>query len=264
MQVLAPSAHDQATGSKQVSATLKCAIAATVWSVAAAIGGCSEGHLGLDGSDQAAGGRGGAADGGTGQAGATPPSGHAGGALGSAVPNVGILGNAGHAVVVPTDPAGAGGQSGTGGCGGYGGWGETAADPAAEARLLQLADTVDVLQLSTVGRLNPRDPDLSLTVTDPAAARDAFRATVALPVMPPGTYNCPAGPNVTYELRGFDTDPAAGACPVIFAAVEPGGCQNASIVGGTDHIERWSATAQGYWNELATDLGVTVDALFAH
>jgi hypothetical protein len=205
-----------------------------------------------------------------GQAGAVPrDGGQAGATLGIAVPPGVLLGSAGHAAIVGTgnsagvDP-GAGGQGGTGdGCGGYGGTGDGRADPAAEARLLQLADTVTVLQMSTVGRLN-REPYLSATVTDPAAARDAFRATIELPVMPPGTYNCPAGPTGAYELRGFDSDPAAGACPVIFATVQPGECQNASVVGGADHIERWSATAQGYWYELATDLGVTVDALFAH
>jgi hypothetical protein len=267
VQVLAAAAHDQATGSKRVSATLRCVIAATAWSLAAAIGGCSEGHLVLDGSDQAAGGRGGADQGaaGTGQAGGIPGGGHAGGTLGSVLPTTTVLGSAGHAVIVntpgPADP-GSAGQGGAGGCGGYGGLGDTRADPAAEARLLQLADTVKVLQLTTVGRLNPRDPDLSLTVTDPAAARDAFRATIELPVMPPGTYNCPAGPNSVYELRGFDTDPAAGACPVIFATVQPGECQNSTVIGGMDHIERWSENAPGYWQELATDLGVTVDALF--
>ena len=128
--------------------------------------------------------------------------------------------------------------------------------------LLVLAERVTALRFTTVAAYPTQDPNVNLTVTDPSAARDACRMTVTLPVMPPGTDHCPPDRGVRYVMECFDTDPAGDACPIIVATINPGWCQTATITDGTTTLARWTATAPGYWDMLAADLGVPVSALF--
>jgi len=87
-----------------------------------------------------------------------------------------------------------------------------------------------------------------ITVTSPSRAQSVARALCALPVMPSGTYACPADWAITYRLA-FATKARR------FAPVTAGisGCQDVYGLGAV----RWTARSPGFWHTLARAAGIT-------
>lgn len=81
-----------------------------------------------------------------------------------------------------------------------------------------------------------------ITVTSPSRAQSVARALCALPVMPSGTYACPADWAITYQLT-FATKTRRFA-PV---TAEASGCQ---VVHGLGAV-RWTETSPDFWRTLA-------------
>ena len=139
-----------------------------------------------------------------------------------------------------------------------GGCGESAGSAAAVAALR--AEIPHVLTLHFVATTtlpgNP-PPDVNVTVSNPAA-QDACQATLALPSMPAGSYNCPADFGITYTLffEGGDTE------GVMIATLDPAGCQQGKIGDGSTSISFWTATSPDYWSRLAADLGVDESEIY--
>jgi hypothetical protein len=108
-------------------------------------------------------------------------------------------------------------------------------------------DEVTGLQFSAATTIpsNPA-PAVQVTVTDVAKAQDAYRATLALPVFPPGIYNCPADPGIIYQLTFLLANGSS-----LTVTEDPSGCPVANIPGTC--VRSVSST---YWNQLAQDLGV--------
>ena len=142
-----------------------------------------------------------------------------------------------------------------GGCGNDG----TAAVVAALRARRAMVATVDFSTATSLPANPP--PAVAVTIADPPAL-DAFDATLALPVMPPGAYNCPADFGVTYQLvfrDGAGADP-----PVATATLDPGGCQQVSVTDGTQGVLLWAATTTSYWGVLATDLGLPISTIYPY
>lgn len=103
---------------------------------------------------------------------------------------------------------------------------------------------------------NPQPAVLDVMVTDADKARDAYRATLALPILlpnPPGTFtNCSNDPGVRFHLTFFFGD--AGS---LTATANPYGCDDVEIPGSCRRIP-----TDSYWKELATDLGISESDLF--
>jgi hypothetical protein len=140
-----------------------------------------------------------------------------------------------------------GGFVGTGGNGGTVGTGSGNCTFVAGGTL-PAVDQVTALTFSTATTIasNPAPP-VYVTVTDAAKAQDAYAATLALPVFPPGTYACPFDFGVTYQLTFLL---ANGSSLGVIA--DPTGCQNVSIPGTCAR----SAMGTTFWSELSQDLGV--------
>ena len=73
------------------------------------------------------------------------------------------------------------------------------------------------------------------------------QALCALPVMPSGTFACPADWAISYRLVFTGR---AGLAPV---TAEASGCQ---VVTGLGAV-RWTATSPGFWRTLAQAAGIT-------
>lgn len=102
-------------------------------------------------------------------------------------------------------------------------------------------------------------PTFDVTITDGARMRALYEATLALPPMPAGTYNCPADFGVTYELTfglGADGD--------VSASLEPSGCGLAHLIGPGLSATRWTATSPGYWPLVAQSIGVDESAIYPY
>jgi hypothetical protein len=87
-----------------------------------------------------------------------------------------------------------------------------------------------------------------ITVTSPGRAQSVARALCALPVMPSGTYNCPADFAISYRLTF-----AARARQFAPVTAEISGCQEVSGLGAT----RWTARSPGFWRSLAQAARIT-------
>jgi hypothetical protein len=124
--------------------------------------------------------------------------------------------------------------------------------------------TVKTLEFTTSGTIpsNP-PPSVSVTVSDSTLAQAAYDATLALPAMPPGTYNCPADFDVTYQLTFLNGD-ANGPSVVMTATLEPTGCQQVHVTNGSESATLWTATGADYWNSLATDLGIAESDIYPY
>ena len=108
-------------------------------------------------------------------------------------------------------------------------------------------DEVTGLQFSTATTIpsNPA-PAVQVTVTDVAKAQDAYQATLALPVFPPGVYNCPADFGVTYQLSFLLANGSN-----LTVTENPSGCSVANIPGTCVR-----SVGPTYWSQLAQDLGI--------
>jgi hypothetical protein len=87
-----------------------------------------------------------------------------------------------------------------------------------------------------------------ITVTSASRAQSVARALCTLPVMPSGTYACPADWAISYRLT-FATKARR------FAPVTAGisGCQDVHGLGAV----RWTARSPGFWPTLARAAGIT-------
>jgi hypothetical protein len=90
-------------------------------------------------------------------------------------------------------------------------------------------------------------PPIDLAIEDPSRAQHLYDLTLALPVFPPGTYDCPVDYGVRYELT-FSRASGDG----VTITLDPNGCQNVLIPGTC--VRR--ATDKSYWTRLAEDLGI--------
>jgi len=87
-----------------------------------------------------------------------------------------------------------------------------------------------------------------ITVSSAGRAQSVARALCALPLMPPGSYACPAGWAITYRLTF-----AANARRFAPVTAEISGCQVAHGLGAV----RWTLTSPGFWRTLAQAAGIT-------
>ena len=94
-------------------------------------------------------------------------------------------------------------------------------------------------------------PPFDKTSTSAAKAQALYRALLALPVMPAGSYSCPIDWGNTYHLRFFD----ASSQRVATALVHPDGCGAAILPDGS---QRWTATDQGFWVTFAAAMNVSI------
>ena len=133
----------------------------------------------------------------------------------------------------------------------------SAAVTALQARAAEV-DTLVFASMSAVAA--NAAPNVNETVADRAKAQDAYNATLALPLMPTGTYNCPADFGVTYQLT-FLGDGAQ----IMIASVDPNGCQQVELTdGGSNAALLWTVQSGGYWVTLAADLGIEVNQIFPY
>jgi hypothetical protein len=93
-------------------------------------------------------------------------------------------------------------------------------------------------------------PPLDRTVTKAPEAQQLYNALVALPVVPQGTFNCPADFGIEYRFTFFQ-----GGSAVATASIDPHGCQIAKLPDGST---RWALTDTGFWQVLAEVAGVPV------
>lgn len=90
------------------------------------------------------------------------------------------------------------------------------------------------------------------TTTDPTQAQRLYDATLALPVMPSGTYFCPMDRGEVLHLTFYD-----GAALVARASVKPDGCEGAILPDGS---KRWAATDDSFWTTLTQAFDVSRSA----
>jgi hypothetical protein len=95
-------------------------------------------------------------------------------------------------------------------------------------------------------------PSVHVVVTDSAKARDAFAATLALPVFPPGKYACLLDFGVRYELTFFLANGST-----VEVSANPSGCQQVSIPGTCmRRTADADLMATDFWSKVSQDLGV--------
>lgn len=135
------------------------------------------------------------------------------------------------------------------GCGGGGGGGSALDDVRAQVGRAQSC----TFQTGTNVPANP-PPQVDVTVTDPATARDIANAILDLPVMAPGNYSCPIDYGIGYFLAFTD----ASGQDVMRAFLFPNGCQWAEVTNGGPFpaAELWSLGSPDFWSHLAADLGL--------
>jgi hypothetical protein len=91
-----------------------------------------------------------------------------------------------------------------------------------------------------------------VTVSNRTQVRSVARALCALPVMPKGTYSCPADFGIAYQL--VFSAPGLTIGPI---SAEPGGCE---VVRGVGTTVRWVAHSR-FWPTLGTAMGLIQPSL---
>jgi Kelch motif len=148
-----------------------------------------------------------------------------------------------------------GGFVGTGGNGGTVGTGSGNCT-FVDGGTLPAVDQVTALKFSTATTISSNSaPPVYVTVTDAAKAQDAYQATLALPVFPPGIYNCPIDWGVTYQLTFLL---ATGSSLTVTA--DPNGCSVVDIPGTCVR----SVVPSDYWSQLAQDLGIPESEIYPY
>ncbi len=117
-------------------------------------------------------------------------------------------------------------------------------------------DEVTGLQFSTATTIpsNPA-PAVQVTVTDVAKSQNAYHATLALPVFPPGTYACPIDWGVTYQLTFLLANGSS-----LTVTADPNGCSLVDIPGTCLR----SVGSSDYWSQLAQDLGIPESEIYPY
>jgi len=87
----------------------------------------------------------------------------------------------------------------------------------------------------------------AVAVTDPTALQPVARALCALPLMPSGTFHCPADFGITYHLVF-----SAGAQRFPAVSVDATGCETVRGLGTT----RCVTTSPGFWHTLGVAMGL--------
>lgn len=118
-----------------------------------------------------------------------------------------------------------------------------------------LCQVTTVVKRLEVQRVDPSDPSRTFSfparvpVTNPAAARRIAVDVCALPAVPSGVvYHCPAGADITYNLRFSTVDG-----DVISIEAGPTSCQ---YVWGHRFTMRRTALSPGFWHELGNAMGL--------
>jgi hypothetical protein len=153
-------------------------------------------------------------------------------------------------------------MSALGGCGARAlsnGAGDDAPDAAGEIPAASVPPDVDGitgLHFTTTSAYpsNPPPTNVDVTLTDPTPARAIYAATLALPVPPPGVYNCPADGGYGHEIAFM-----GGQVVLVRAKLNSGGCGDVTISGAPP--ARRSNDA--YWALVAKNLGVEESSLFS-
>jgi hypothetical protein len=101
---------------------------------------------------------------------------------------------------------------------------------------------------------NPPPTNVDVTLTDATPARAIYVATLALPAIAPGRYNCPADLGYGHTILFL-----RGAAALATATLNTTGCRDATIMGAPPPRQ----TSDAYWTLLATNLGVDEASLFS-
>ena len=117
------------------------------------------------------------------------------------------------------------------------------------------------LTFTAMGNLNP-PPPVNATVTDPAAIRALYDATLSLPDFPlSGPHTCPVDWYVRYRLD-FAGDGVAAV-----ATANPNGCQVVAFTSMSPpaNLALWpSGSADDYWGLMAATIGVPEAAIIPY
>jgi hypothetical protein len=97
-------------------------------------------------------------------------------------------------------------------------------------------------------------PPFDKMSTDPAKAMAFYKALLALPVMPRGTYYCPIDFGSVYHLTFY----SASGRIVAHATVKPDGCETATLPNGVQH---WAEGSPNFWASFAAAMNVPQSAL---
>jgi hypothetical protein len=116
---------------------------------------------------------------------------------------------------------------------------------------------IDRVEFTTATSIpqNP-PPNVSASATGDAA-RAIYEATLALPELPPGGYNCPADFGVTYNLTFF-----GGDTQLVAGIVRPSGCEIVTLA--NQNASASLSPDDGYWATLASDLGITESEIYPY
>ncbi len=115
-------------------------------------------------------------------------------------------------------------------------------------------DRVEFTTATAIPQNSP--PNVTATATGDAA-RAIYDATLALPQLAPGEYNCPADFGITYNLTFFEGD-----TQLVAGTIRPSGCE---IVTLADQSASASLSPDGdYWATLANDLGITESEIYPY
>jgi hypothetical protein len=96
-------------------------------------------------------------------------------------------------------------------------------------------------------------PDVDVTLTDRAPSRLIYAATLALPVFPSGTFNCPFDPGIRYSIVFARVDGDA-----LTAVLNPAGCGDVTISGSATR----RALDPAYWASMAEGLGIRESTIY--
>ncbi|HEY1553190.1 MAG TPA: hypothetical protein VGF94_00075 [Kofleriaceae bacterium] len=132
-----------------------------------------------------------------------------------------------------------------------------ASAPTAIEQLQTEQPAIDTLHFTTASSIAQNAPPaVDVTVTGDAA-RDVYAATLALPALAPGAYNCPADFGITYYL-----DFSGGGGELVRGTVQPGGCEQVELSATVGSASLGPDGA--YWAMLATDLGIDETAIYPY
>jgi hypothetical protein len=108
----------------------------------------------------------------------------------------------------------------------------------------------------TASTLNPTGPTFDLKIDDSVTAQNIYAATEALPLFPPGHFNCPGDLGTRYSIIFF-----MASSTVATAVLNPSGCQDVTITASGDKSVR-GVRDQSYWSTLASNLGLPESKIY--
>jgi len=135
--------------------------------------------------------------------------------------------------------------------------GTSSPDSTAIETLQAEQPVIDRVEFETATSIPENAPPNVTASATGDAARAIYDATLALPVLSPGEYNCPADFGITYNLTfyGGDTQLVAGS-------VHPSGCELVTLAAQSASASL--SPDADYWATLATDLGITESEIYPY